>query len=122
MEIKDSGNRREFETGAQRDISEGKGRMDLLPMASLIVLAKHFEEGALKYSDRNWESGMPLHCFVDSGLRHAAKFMDGQDDEPHLRAAVWNFICLLETAIRIKDGRLPKELNDLPNFNLETMI
>ena len=29
--IKDSGNRREFETGAVRDIQEGKGRCDLLP-------------------------------------------------------------------------------------------
>ena len=32
MEIKDSGARREFETGAVRDIQEGKGRCDLLPL------------------------------------------------------------------------------------------
>ena len=31
-EIKDSGERREFETGAVRDIQEGKGRCDLLPL------------------------------------------------------------------------------------------
>ena len=31
--IKDSGNRSEFPTGAVRDLSHGKGRMDLLPMA-----------------------------------------------------------------------------------------
>lgn len=30
--IKDSGNRREFESGAVRDIAEGKGRCDLLPL------------------------------------------------------------------------------------------
>lgn len=30
--IKDSGNRREFDTGAVRDIQEGKGRCDLLPL------------------------------------------------------------------------------------------
>lgn len=30
-ELKDSGNRREFETGAVRDMQEGKGRMDLVP-------------------------------------------------------------------------------------------
>lgn len=30
--ILDSGNRREFETGAVRDIQEGKGRCDLLPL------------------------------------------------------------------------------------------
>lgn len=31
--IKDSGTRREFDTGAVRDIQEGKGRCDLLPLA-----------------------------------------------------------------------------------------
>ena len=30
--IKDSGERREFSTGAVRDIAEGKGRCDLLPL------------------------------------------------------------------------------------------
>ncbi len=32
MELKDSGKRREFGTGAVRDINEGKGRCDLLPL------------------------------------------------------------------------------------------
>ena len=30
--IKDSGNRREFESGAVRDMAEGKGRCDLMPL------------------------------------------------------------------------------------------
>lgn len=37
--ILDSGHRREFETGAVRDICEGKGRCDLLP---LDVVAEHY--------------------------------------------------------------------------------
>lgn len=32
MKLKDSGERREFTTGAVRDISDGKGRCDLLPL------------------------------------------------------------------------------------------
>lgn len=32
MELKDSGTRREFSSGAVRDINEGKGRCDLLPL------------------------------------------------------------------------------------------
>ena len=32
MEIKDSGERRTFSTGSVRDVSEGKGRCDLLPL------------------------------------------------------------------------------------------
>ena len=31
MEIKDSGERTRFDTGAVRDMHTGKGRMDLLP-------------------------------------------------------------------------------------------
>lgn len=121
-EIKDSGTRREFETGSVRDISEGKGRMDLLPAAALMRLSQHFEAGCKKYGDRNWERGQPLHCYIDSGLRHIAKVLDGQEDEPHLVAGIWNLICFLETAIRIKRGELPQELNDLPKFNLDTML
>ena len=33
--IQDSGERREFESGAVRDIQEGKGRCDLLPLAEV---------------------------------------------------------------------------------------
>ena len=49
MELKDSGTRREFETGAVRDICEGKGRCDLLPMD---VIAHYFTE----YSDTGAEN------------------------------------------------------------------
>ena len=122
MKIADSGERQKFKTGAHRDKSVGKGRMDLLPMRALIHLSKHFEEGAIKYNLRNWEMGIPLSSFADSGMRHFAKFMIGMNNEPHFVAVCWNFMCMLDTALRIKDGSLPKELNDLPNFNIETMI
>ena len=39
MEIKDSGERREFSTGSVRDLSEGKGRFDLMPMDVLATLS-----------------------------------------------------------------------------------
>lgn len=37
-EIKDSGNRRQFSSGAVRDIAEGKGRMDLMPLDIIILI------------------------------------------------------------------------------------
>lgn len=95
MVLEDSGIRKEFETGAMREITGNKGRMDLLPAIALIRLSKHFEAGAKKYSDRNWEKGLPIHTFIDSGLRHIMKYLDGQDDEDHLCAGVWNFICAM---------------------------
>lgn len=134
-ELKDSGARREFDTGAVRDIAEGKGRCDLLPLhivgdrlesctlhliedyirkgdvrslqfaingfllerkwdmlTALLEVAKQYEDGARKYADRNWEKGMPVHCFIDSGIRHYLKFLRGDKDEPHDRAFIWNML------------------------------
>lgn len=112
--IKDSGERRVFDTGGQRDIQLGKGRMDLLPCRALIALSKHFEAGARKYEDRNWEKGIPIHSFMDSGLRHLCQYLMGKRDEPHLEAACWNLLCALDTTERIKEGLLPETLYDIP--------
>ncbi len=117
--IKDSGKRRKFITGAVRDSQENKGRMDLLPVRAIIELAKHFEAGSKKYGSRNWEKGMGLSIYLDSGIRHALRYLRGDSDEPHLEAACWNIMCLLDTQERIKEGLLPEELNDLPNNPLE---
>jgi hypothetical protein len=76
-------------------------------------LARHFENGARKYDDRNWEKGIPLSRFIDSGLRHLLKLMLGKTEEDHAAAAEWNFHCFIHTSHEIETGRLPKELNDL---------
>lgn len=136
-ELKDSGARKEFETGAVRDITEGRGRCDLLPLkvvsdliddivlddiedyirsgdtdylhaainhfvggysnwknifTALLEVSKQYEDGARKYNDRNWEKGIPVHCYIDSGVRHYLKFRRGDTDEPHDRAFVWNML------------------------------
>lgn len=143
--IVDSGERREFESGAVRDVAEGKGRCDLLPLdvitsmfrasgkdysplelisiytytgdetylyrailcfckhegidgiTMLLEVSKHFEEGAKKYAERNWEKGIPLHCYIDSGVRHYLKHRRGDTDERHDRAFVWNMLCAVWT-------------------------
>lgn len=140
--IQDSGARREFESGAVRDISEGKGRCDLLPLdgfgnmlgsdgyiflciehfknkkdcrelfraikhfcayenknfwTMLLEVSKHFEEGAKKYGENNWKKGIPLHCYIDSAVRHYLKHLRGDTDEPHDRAFVWNLLCAVWT-------------------------
>lgn len=137
--IKDSGERREFDTGAVRDIQEGKGRCDLLPLEVVSVMlrydnslwyieqfrrtndsrwlfkainsfgikyydhietlilevSKHFEEGAKKYGENNWQKGIPPSCYIDSAIRHYLKFRRGDNDEPHDRAFVWNLMCCI---------------------------
>ena len=44
--IKDSGDRTQFESGAVRDMHEGKGDMVSLPNAAILRLSKHYENGA----------------------------------------------------------------------------
>lgn len=95
MQIKDSGTRREFSSGAVRDAETGKGRCDLLPAVAILRVARHYEEGAKKYSDRNWEKGIPISSFIDSALRHLMKYLDGQTDEDHLCASAWNCLCAM---------------------------
>lgn len=112
--IKDSGKRTIFPTGANRDLQGGKGRFDLLPMATLRALAIHYEKGCQKYGDRNWEKGIPIHTFLNSATRHLAQVIDGKDDENHLIAAIWNLFCAYETILRIQNGELPEELYDMP--------
>lgn len=107
--IKDSGDRTTFSTSAQRDMHEGKGRFDLLPMCVLMRLAKHYEAGAKKYDERNWEKGIPCHSFADSAMRHFVKYMDGHTDEDHLIAAIWNLCGLAWT-----EEKKP-ELMDIPS-------
>lgn len=146
--IKDSGHRRIFETGAVRDMQEGKGRCDLLPLDIIanflddkiihsiykyatdgcvewlyetiayakenfgtyshifLEVSKHFEEGAKKYGEYNWQKGIPTHCYVDSAIRHYLKWLRDDDDEPHGRAFIWNILCCIWTCTH------KPELND----------
>lgn len=156
MEIKDSGTRRQFDSGAVRDIAEGKGRCDLLPLevvshimgenilrsinryirtgdlswlilvikefstecfgeieTAILEVSKHYEEGAKKYDERNWEKGIPLHCYIDSAVRHYIKFIRGDMDEAHNRAFLWNILGAYWTHIN------KPELIDLPFANEE---
>lgn len=114
--LKDSGERQTFDTGAQRDTSEGKGRFDLISPIALDRLAKWMEQGAKKYDARNWEKGMPLSRYYDSSMRHLNKFLEGQDDEDHLAAALFNIMALLHTEEMVHRSLLPVGLDDLPLY------
>ncbi len=94
--IKDSGERREFDTGAVRDMASGKGLMVVMPAAALLRLSKHYEHGAQKYGKFNWQKGIPVDSFIDSALRHIMKYLDGWDDEDHLAAAAFNILGAME--------------------------
>lgn len=107
-DIQDSGERTEFSTGAVRDLHEGKGRFDLLPLNAVWAVAKHCERGALKYGEHNVDKGIPVHSLFDSAIRHAVKWFLRWDDEPHLEAACWNLLWALEMML------VKPEMDDRP--------
>lgn len=108
-----TGDRREFETGAHRDANNDKGRMDLIPWLAVIRNSKHFQKGAATHGERNWEKGIPISVLLDSGMRHLAKAMAGLTDENHIDAGLWNIFCAVETLERIKLGTMDAKLNDV---------
>ena len=118
-EVKDSGERQEFETGSVRDTEDGKGRPDLFPTYPLRRLAVHYQNGAKKYGDRNWEKGQPLGRYLGSAFRHWLDLMDNTQDEDHASAILWNIIAYMHTRKRIEDGLLPAALDDLGHTTKE---
>ena len=109
LKFDDSGNRKEFETGALRDRAEGKGRFDLLSPYALLRMALRCEIGHKKYGDgRNWEKGMPISNFIDSAMRHIGQYVMGDDSEDHIGAALWNLMCVAHMEA------LKPEFQDLP--------
>lgn len=59
--ISDSGTRREFETGAVRDIQEGKGRCDLMP---LDIVGKYMDDLVLLSIGRFQETGDAVYLYT----------------------------------------------------------
>lgn len=115
-DIKDSGARTVFNSGAQRDQQGEKGAFALLPFGTVRSLAIHFQKGARKYKARNWELGMPISQYFESGNRHYYQFGEGMMDEyNHLIAAIWNGVCMHQTILWIQEGKLPLDLYDMPN-------
>lgn len=115
-DLKDSGKRLDYSTGAKRDVTEGKGAYHLLQVLALRRVAVVLEKGAKKYDARNWEKGIPMSRFMDSALRHLFQYLEGRRDEDHAGHAAWNILCMIQTEEMIARGLLPADLDDLPNY------
>ena len=105
-----------LDSGEKRDNNEGKGAYELISPLALKRLAGVYERGALQKGARNWEKGIPFSRCIQSALRHTFQFLEGKRDEDHLMQACWNLIAVAHFEEGIKRGLLPKELNDLPNY------
>lgn len=104
-DLKDSGARKEFSSGAVRDISEGKGRCDLLPLDVMSGILQGYE----CWHQEKEESTAPM----PTTLRCVGFFVD-RNNVDHLFDAISSFIdeafghdiytALLELAKHYEDG------------------
>jgi len=111
-------------TGTIRNSRIGKGRFDLISPIALRNLAEKLEAGLSNYSDRNWEKGQPLSWVYDSAMRHLNRFMEDlmkghKSEEDHMGAAFYNIHAFIHTADMIREGHLPKTLDDLSYLNMD---
>ena len=113
MSLPSSGKMSHFDTGAVRDAMQNKGLPSQMPMSALRAAARRFEDGAEKNGKDNWKKGIPLSRYIDSIYRHLWDFMDGDQEEDHLAAVIWNAMCLYETKDRIDEEVLPDSLDDI---------
>lgn len=120
--LKDTGEREHFVSGMVREPNLDRGRFELIPPVALRALAIHYERGAIKYSDRNWEKGGKLSRHLNSALRHLQDFLEGDRSEDHLSACTFNVFAIQHNLEMIERGVLPKDLNDLPDYTGKVRI
>ena len=101
---KDSGKRKEFDTGMKRDTEDDKPRMDLcyvkcMPYSEqLLVRYGHLRaRGATKYCEtyddincEKAETEEELARFISSACRHFTQWATGEVDEDHAAAVLFN--------------------------------
>lgn len=112
MDLPDTGGRTEFETGAVRDSSAGKGHYSSIPPIALKKLAIRFEDGARKYSNHNWMKGINLSAYLNSLNRHIQAWAEGDESEDHGGAILWNSAAMIQTLQWISEKKLPSSLDD----------
>lgn len=89
----DDGATREFASGFHRDTAATKPRYSLIPRTALRRLALHFTRGADRYGENNWRNANTreeLAVFQDSAYRHLLDWLEGNTDEDHAAAVLWN--------------------------------
>lgn len=105
----------EFDSGAHRSSSKGRGSFVSIPQIGLERLALRCEMGDELHGKDNWKKGIPLSSYANSALRHLNNYLSGNMDEDHLSAVGWNVLAMASTENMILDGSLPEELDDIGN-------
>lgn len=110
---KDSGKREQYKSGMVRDVNIDKPRYDLIYMPMLKRWAELMGRGAIKYGENNWKKASgeeEYKRFKESALRHMIQWFNGETDEDHASAVMFNLSGAeyITDQIRFKDKVIKK--------------
>lgn len=74
--------RKKFTDGGGKRFNNGKLRYDLVQPKAHEDMVEVLTDGAMKYTERNWERGMSWTTVLQSLKRHIAAFEKGEDFDP----------------------------------------
>jgi hypothetical protein len=119
--IKDSGKRESFDSGMVRDTEDGKLDYSLVLDGPMFKRwAAHLTKGAAKYAPRNWMKAAgqdEYDRFKRSFLRHMVAYLDGQRDEDHAAAMVFNINGMEYVREQLEEG---PDVHDDPSWGPES--
>lgn len=126
FEVKDSGQRAEFDGGMVRDSTANK--TDFLLIRDGVMFrrwAEHLRLGAIKYTKRNWMKGRGDEVasrFRESAARHFEAWLDGETDEDHAAGVFFNIngYETLGTSTATLAGCLKKAIDDVDKAGVMT--
>lgn len=93
--VKDSGVRQDYPSGMRRDTQEDKPDYTLIERGFLTRVAMHLVKGAKKYGRNNWQlanSQEEIERFQASAMRHLVQWLNGEVEEDHMAAVVFNLM------------------------------
>ena len=82
-------------SGFEREDKSEKLNYNLVPLWFWTRLAKLYTEGARTHGARNWEKAstfQDLQSFRESAFRHFIQYMNGDTNEDHMAAVVFNLV------------------------------
>lgn len=90
-----------WDKGAALKYDGEKPRMELLPTAPLLGVARVLTFGAHKYADHNWRLGFDYSRLIGAAYRHLSAYNDGEDVDPesgesHIDHAICTLMFLSE--------------------------
>lgn len=107
--IKDSGERKQFDSGMVRDVTDDKINWSLIADGPMLKRwAVHLTKGALKYDARNWmkaEGSAELDRAKESAFRHFMSWFYGETDEDHASACYFNINLCEYVSEKTSDAR-----------------